>query len=165
MTACAWAGMDSASLYKTWCCSSIIWHCSKEPVVISKNAWLSKFSFVIYAPVNVPKSWGQLTLVTNWSSSNCCKALGCIWGHYPAAVWIILHKDANQKVKHVSDEWSGTSPWSSRCRWFDARTFNSSVNLQGACLFDCPSTPPARPPPFHGVHLETEPHHGPHQTL
>lgn len=42
---------------------------------------------------------------------------------------------------------------------------STSPYLQEVCLCDCPSTPPARPPPFHGVHLETKPHHGPHRTL
>lgn len=37
--------------------------------------------------------------------------------------------------------------------------------LQWFYLYDCPSTPPAAPQPYHGVHLETEHHHGPRQTL
>lgn len=58
----------------------------------------------------------------------------------------------------ISTKWQTTSfiDWSHQIR--------RCSNLQGVCLCDCLSTPPARPPPFHGVHLETEPHRGRHQT-
>lgn len=54
-------------------------------------------------------------------------------------------------------------PWS-LCRVVCVRV-TVWVYLQEVRLSDCPSTPPARPPPSHEAHLETEPHHGPHQTL
>ena len=45
-----------------------------------------------------------------------------------------------------------------------ALTTSPLVNLQAVCLSDCPSKPPATPPPSREVHLETERHRGPHRT-
>lgn len=38
------------------------------------------------------------------SSSGYCKVLRRFWGHHSAAVWIFLHKDANQRVQHICVE-------------------------------------------------------------
>lgn len=64
------------------------------------------------ATTNVQWGWSRVTVEsvtvarTPRSSSGSVKAPRCVWAHYPAAVWMLLHKDANQEVQHVSEEWS-----------------------------------------------------------
>lgn len=64
------------------------------------------------ATTNVQWGWSRVTVEsvtvarTPQSSSGSVKAPRCVWAHYPAAVWMLLHKDANQEVQHVSEEWS-----------------------------------------------------------
>ena len=126
MTSCTPAGMDSTSLLKTWWASL-----SQQDLTMFQRASCDvteSLAFSVFkCPINVQWGWGQVTVEESpwqsgllgllWSSSSSCKALRCVWGHYPAAVWILLHKDANQRVQHVSEEWTGTS---AGCNQFSA---------------------------------------------
>ena len=64
------------------------------------------------------------THCTSLVFSSCAQALGCVWAHYPVAVWILLHIGSNQTLEHVSEEWSGASPSSG---WSQ---FSTGVQLQ-----------------------------------
>lgn len=74
--------------------------------------------------------WHSGLLGLLWSCSSF-KALRCVSALYPAAEWILFHRDRNQMVEHVSEEWSGTSPWSEWSYfWISVklqRTHNSPV--------------------------------------
>lgn len=93
----------------------VIQHDSYEFLVMLKYDCVSQ---ILSTPIKLQWGWGQVTMTvsitvrTLWCLRSYCKALGCVWGHYPAAVWIIVHKNANQRVQHVSEVWSGTCLWS-----------------------------------------------------
>lgn len=97
-----------------------------------------------------PTAWTLLSFF--WSSSSSQKALSCVWSHQPAVIWILLHKETNLTVQHVSDGWTATSAWSGwspfrtgvqlqgeqsshRIYCFHCLFINSSISLSPLCLY------------------------------
>lgn len=75
----------------------------------------SAFS-VFSCPVNVQWGRGLVSVEESPRQSGLLglqallAELGGVWDPDPAAVWIPLHKDSNQRVQQVSEERSATSP-------------------------------------------------------
>lgn len=58
-------------------------------------------------PLTVKVHDSQHSLGLLWSSSRSCKALRCVWAHYPAAVWISQTRTYSMSLKiGVVGNWS-----------------------------------------------------------
>ena len=101
MTSCTPAGMDSTSLLKTWWASL-----SQQDLTMFQRASCDVTESLAFSVFKCPHKCSMglrsgdcggksMTVRTPWSSlvfSSSCKALRCVWGHYPAAVWLLLHR-------------------------------------------------------------------------
>ena len=98
----------------------------------------SAFSVFKSATTNVQWGWSWVTAEsvtvtrTPRSSSGSVKALRCVWVHYPAAVWMLLQKDANQEVQHASEAVRNIS-------WILLKDLDSLVNRTVFPVIHCES--------------------------
>jgi len=81
----------------------------QKPWCNVRNVLLSQF---LSTSMNLHYGWGHVTVEKSpwqsallclfWSSNSLLKALRFIWAHYPAAVSLLLRKDAKQRMYLVS---------------------------------------------------------------
>lgn len=74
----------------------------------------SKFSVGVKSHNCGGKATASVVFGLLWFSVSSFSVLMCVWGQCSAVVLILLHKDENQRVEHVSKEWSTASSCSGR---------------------------------------------------
>lgn len=68
-----------------------------------------------------------------WSLSSCCKALRCVWGHYPAAVWI---RGCSTEQPVESIQWRRpTQSWQNTMFHLSLRLIRTS-SIRGWCYHE-----------------------------